>query len=249
VSDSNQALAVRRGRLCGMLWTGSVVLGLLAVGLFVAYPDLDRVVSHAFYEDTGRFVGHLPAVQFVRSIFSWLFSVSCGLVVVGLLVTLIKRGAWLRLRFAQWMFLLLCFAIGPGLVANIIFKDHWGRARPMQVVEFGGDKSYTPPLTPSDQCARNCSFFSGEASAIFALFFAVALVVPQWSTGLIFVGILAGLADGTVRVLQGAHFMSDVLFAGIFMALSVAALFALLFRVPWPSGKLDFNKLKASKPE
>jgi membrane-associated PAP2 superfamily phosphatase len=112
------------------------------------------------------------------------------------------------------MFLLLCFAVGPGLVANIIFKDHWGRARPMQVVEFGGDKSYTPPLTPSDQCARNCSFFSGEASAIFALFFAAALVVPQWSTGLIFVGILAGLADGTVRVLQGAHFMSDVLFAG-----------------------------------
>jgi lipid A 4'-phosphatase len=146
------------------------------------------------------------------------------------------------------MFLLLCFAIGPGLVANTIFKDHWGRARPVQIVEFGGDKSYTPPLMPSDQCAHNCSFFSGEASAIFALFFAAALVVPQWSTGLIFAGILAGLADGLVRISQGAHFMSDVLFAGIFMALSVAALFTLLFRVPWPSVKLDLSKLKHSKP-
>jgi lipid A 4'-phosphatase len=118
----------------------------------------------------------------------------------------------------------------------------------VQIVEFGGDKSYTPPFTPSDQCARNCSFFSGEASAIFALFFAAALVVPQWSTGMIFVGILAGLADGTVRISQGGHFMSDVLFAGIFMALCVAGLFALLFRVSWPPIKLDLGKLGHSKP-
>jgi lipid A 4'-phosphatase len=249
VSGSDRQLEVQHGRLCDKLWKTSIILGLLAATLVFVFPSLDRDVSRAFYLHGSGFVGHhSPAIQFVRASFTWLFSASCGLVVVGLLVTLIRGGTCLHLRFAQWMFLGLCFAVGPGLLANAILKGHWGRARPVEIVEFGGTKAYTPALTPSDQCARNCSFVSGEASSTFTLFFATALVVPQWSAGLALVGILAGLADGLVRISQGAHFMSDVLFAGIFMALSVAALFTLLFRISWPSVKLGFSKLKHPKP-
>ena len=33
--------------------------------------------------------------------------------------------------------------IGSGLIANWYFKDQWGRARPIQVKEFGGEKEFT----------------------------------------------------------------------------------------------------------
>jgi len=34
-------------------------------------------------------------------------------------------------------------------------------------------------------------------------------------------GTVGGLATGLVRMAQGAHFLSDIVFAGVFMALTV----------------------------
>jgi len=110
--------------------------------------------------------------------------------------------------------------MGPGILANVVLKDHWGRARPKQVVEFGGAKTFSPPLIPTDQCANNCSFVSGEAAAIFMPFYAAGLVVPQWSATLLAAGTVCGFAAGLVRIAQGAHFLSDVIFAGVFMAMT-----------------------------
>jgi lipid A 4'-phosphatase len=115
--------------------------------------------------------------------------------------------------------------MGPGLVANLLLKDHWGRARPRHVAEFGGPKTFTPPLIPANQCPRNCSFVSGEAASIFLPFYAVAFVVPQWAAALVAAGTLLGFASGAVRVSQGAHFLSDVIFAGVFMALTVGLVY------------------------
>ena len=54
--------------------------------------------------------------------------------------------------------ILLGFIVGPvigcGLIANFYFKDNWGRARPINIQEFGGDKIYTKPFTISDQCKK-----------------------------------------------------------------------------------------------
>jgi dolichol-phosphate mannosyltransferase len=105
-----------------------------------------------------------------------------------------------------------------------VFKENMGRARPRDIVEFGGTKTFTPPLVPSRECARNCSFISGEASSIYAAFFALALLIPQYRMGLLISGIAAGTLAGIVRIIQGAHFLSDVLFAGVFMAITVSLL-------------------------
>ena len=37
------------------------------------------------------------------------------------------------------IFILLFLALGPGLVVNLMLKDQLGRARPREVVDFGGD--------------------------------------------------------------------------------------------------------------
>src|SRR5262249_27542471 len=101
-----------------------------------------------------------------------------------------------------------------------VFKDHWGRARPNEIVEFGGWKAFTPAVVPADQCNSNCSFVSGEAASVFLPFYAIALLLPEQAVLMLAMGMLCGLAAGLVRVAQGAHFLSDVIFAAIFMLLT-----------------------------
>jgi lipid A 4'-phosphatase len=97
------------------------------------------------------------------------------------------------------------------------------------VAEFGGEKLFTPALVPSRECQRACSFVSGEAASTFVAFYAAALVIPRWSLLLVAAGTVGGLATGLIRVSQGAHFLSDVIFAGVFMAATVLIVHRLMF--------------------
>ena len=58
--------------------------------------------------------------------------------------------------------------IGCGLIANLYFKETWGRARPVHIEEFGGNKIFTGAFKKSSECQRNCSWISGETSAAFS---------------------------------------------------------------------------------
>ena len=107
-------------------------------------------------------------------------------------------------------------ALGPGLLANTVFKDHWGRARPAQIEAFGGSHHFTPAPLPAAQCARNCSFVSGHAALGFSLV-AFAFLLPPGRRR--HRGIAAALGFGAlvglVRIAQGGHFLSDVVYAGL----------------------------------
>ena len=109
-----------------------------------------------------------------------------------------------------------------------MFKDHWGRARPAHTQEFGGERTFSPPLVISDQCSRNCSFVSGDASVGFSLA-ALALVIAgrrrRWMT----IGLAAGIAIGILRIALGRHYPSDVIFSGVFVLLTAAVLHRLMF--------------------
>jgi membrane-associated phospholipid phosphatase len=115
--------------------------------------------------------------------------------------------------------------LGPGLVVNTVLKDHWGRARPLQIEQFGGSRAFTPAPLPAAQCARNCSFPSGHAALGFSLL-AFALLLPPGAArrlataAALGVGVLVGLA----RIAQGAHFLSDVVYAGLVVYGTTAAL-------------------------
>jgi lipid A 4'-phosphatase len=224
-------MRVHGGTLPTKLWVCSLVLGLLAGIAFIAFPQIDLTVSAAFHVGGGGFSGQSVGwAPMVRDFFLAVFYACIAAAVLGLLITRDRTRTWLRLSFAQWLFLAICIAAGPGIVTNVIFKDHWGRARPKQVVQFGGAKTFTPPLIPTDQCANNCSFVSGEAASIFMPFYAAGLLVPQWAAVLLTAGTLGGLAAGVARVSQGAHFLSDVVFAGIFMALTAVVVHRAVFR-------------------
>ena len=212
-------------------WT-TFIIGVLAGVFFLAYPQFDLLISQQFHTADGRFSGQQnAAVKIARWAFIILFFSSLGVALCGMMLAQ-RQKRWFGLSARRWMFLALCLVVGPGLVANLSLKDQLGRARPKHVVEFGGEKIFTPPLIVSRECRRGCSFVSGEASSIFAVFYAAAFAIPQWSILFVVLGTVGGLAAGAIRISQGAHFLSDVAFAGVFMALTVHALYELIFGQP-----------------
>lgn len=219
------------GRSRTTLWLLALGAGVAAGAAFLIFPQIDLAVAGWFYApDTGFAGQRLGWVRVLRQAFVVLYFGSVALTLVGLALTWRARPQWLRLARMHWLFLAACLAAGPGLIANLVLKDNWGRARPKQIVEFGGQRSFTPPLLPARQCKRNCSFVSGEAASTFVVFYAAAALLPPWAGPLAVAGTLGGLATGLVRMSQGAHFLSDVVFAGVFMALTVLLLYALILR-------------------
>jgi lipid A 4'-phosphatase len=134
------------------------------------------------------------------------------------------------------LYLVLALTLGPGLLVNTILKDHWGRARPSQIVEFGGDKQFTPTLVPARQCERNCSFPSGHAALGFSLV-AFAFLIPGRrrrrlaATAAMALGSLYGIG----RIAQGGHFLSDVVVSGLLVTATSWFLHRAIMVADWPT--------------
>jgi lipid A 4'-phosphatase len=214
-----------------VLWGPPVAVGFLAGAVFLTMPEIDLAAARLFHAPEIGFVGRrLAWVEWLRQSFVVLYFGTVALCLAALVLIWRGRAQWLGLGKLHWLFLAACLAAGPGVVANLIFKDQWGRARPSRVVEFGGTKQFTPPLVMTGQCPRNCSFVSGEASSTYVTFYAAAVLFPQWSVTLVIAGTVGGLATGLIRMAQGEHFLSDIMFAGVFMALTVLALREMILR-------------------
>lgn len=188
-------------------------------------PGVDLAVARMFYLGDRQFLGEgEKIVQLLRFILMSVYAGACVGVVAGLIAARMNRDVWLSLTFSQWLFFALCLGVGPGVVANLALKDQSGRARPGQIVEFGGTKQFSAAFAPSDQCLRNCSFVSGEASSMFVVFFAAASVWRRRWRALAAAGLAVGGIAGLIRMIQGAHFLTDVVFAAVFMAMTVTAI-------------------------
>ncbi|TPE54513.1 phosphatase PAP2 family protein [Maribrevibacterium harenarium] len=184
------------------------------VVLFALWPELDLVVSSWFYNAS---LNSFPAndnavVQFIYWLFKEMPKVILPLLLVMSLLPLFRFApAWSKRQQRKWVFLLVFLLLGPGIIVHTVFKDNWDRARPRDVVELGGEKQFTPAWVISDQCDKNCSFVSGHAAMGYA-FFALGWVFAsrRW----FFLGVGTGVAMGLIRVMQGGHFLSDIIFAG-----------------------------------
>ncbi len=195
-------------------WIG-LTLALALAWIFTAWPQLDLWASGQFHAG-GGFVGdRLAFVRFLYHGIPWSgkFYALVGLVI--LVVSLWRPhpigGRWSRrLAALAWVSLL-----GSGLLVNAGLKEYWGRARPVQVSEFGGKQHFSPPLVPTDQCAHNCSFVSGHATSGYILM-AVGLMGSvatrrRW----LWIGLAWGAVVSLARIAEGGHFLSDTLFAGL----------------------------------
>lgn len=192
-----------------------LAITLAALALFRLWPGLDLAVSAAVFDADGprRFpLGDLAPVQWLYLAVPWMGR--CALL-VGLVLAL-RSGTPPRWRRRAQM-LLLALVLGLWGVVNVGLKDHWGRPRPTEVSAFGGPHPFQPAGTVSPYCDKNCSFVSGHAATGFMLMAVGLLGHPATRRRWWRIGLAAGLVIGAGRVLQGGHFLSDVVFAGLAM--------------------------------
>ena len=189
----------------------------LAVILFLFLPQIDFATSRLFYI-TGRgfLLADWPPIVALYRMVPWVvWAVAALVATAATWLFLAARPIW-RLDCKALVFVVASTALGPGLVANTALKDHWGRARPTQVEAFGGARQFTPAPLPATECASNCAFVSGHAAAGFSLIaFAFLLPPGRLRRGITVAALGAGAVIGLGRIVQGAHFLSDIVFAGL----------------------------------
>lgn len=140
------------------------------------------------------------------------------LLAIGALVVLCAGffNSCLKKYRRQSLFFILLLALGPGLLVNVILKDHLGRPRPQELVEFGGKQHFVQFWQPGP-AGKNSSFPCGHASIAFFLmapWFIYRRRRRPLALCFLWLGLSFGLLVGVTRIMQGGHFLSDVLWAG-----------------------------------
>lgn len=128
---------------------------------------------------------------------------------------------------------ILTVAIGPGLLVNGLLKPCWGRPRPVETSQLGGEWSYRKVWQPGTP-GMGKSFPCGHCSMAFSVASGVAFFPfhPVLATGALVAGISYGITMGLARMVQGGHFPSDALWAGVLVLALIAGLYYLVFRIP-----------------
>lgn len=188
---------------------------ILAVSFAISLADLDRGLSHSFYQPSAGWIfgqDWLWAQLYRYGMIPGIAMATGGLLVLisGIFVRHLRRF-W---RPAAFLFLLIL--LGPGLLVNTLGKDMWGRPRPIDTVDFGGTSPYHQFYQPAGP-GQGKSFPSGHASIGFytlAPFFLLrrrhrkaAMVALTLGTGY---GVLMSIG----RIVQGGHYLTDVLWSG-----------------------------------
>ncbi len=199
----------------------AVLLALIVLATFIFLKDgiWDLKLAAKFYHPE-----NLDSPWFEQDQFLWKFFYFAAPVLTGIFIfpsLVVYTLSFVKEKFAiyrkQSLFVILIVLVGPGILVNTIFKPGWGRPRPREVIELGGTKVFQT-FTQRGEPRSGMSFPCGHCSVGFstiALYFLmkrrrkkVAIVIGAAATGL-------GLLMGVGRMADGAHFFSDVIWAGL----------------------------------
>jgi lipid A 4'-phosphatase len=196
----------------------AIYLGAFAVAviLFLFFPQIDLATSRIFYVfGRGFAAADWPPVVILFRMVPWITWFILVLVGIAAIWLFLFGRPLCRLDRKAIVFLIGSLALGPGILANTILKDHWGRARPGQIEAFGGTRQFTPAPLRATECQSNCSFVSGHAALGYSLVaFAFLLPAGVLRRAVTAAALVIGSVVGIGRIAQGAHFLSDVVYAG-----------------------------------
>ncbi len=195
-----------------------IILSTLAIFLSVS-PSGDLYVASLFYYGDSQFL--LQAYNILSIIFR---KILLPIIIIYILFFPIL-GKFINIekiyfgyKFSYNEIVLIWFSqISVILIfVNLVLKNMWGRSRPGDITEFGGTDVFTPWYKLGKLCDTNCSFVSGDSSVGFAI---IVLYFITKKNLYLYLSFLLGSTLGLIRILAGGHFLSDVVFSGIFVIL------------------------------
>ena len=218
------------------------------VGLvFGLYPQLDLAISRPFFQVADArhipFAWHISApLMSARNNGLWVSTVLVAPAVAALVLKLMLPRRKALIPGRAMLFLIATMALGPGLFVNALLKEHWGRPRPIDVTQFSGNQHFVAWWDPRGDCPSNCSFVSGDVSGMAWSLAPAALVPPQWRA--VAYGAALALTAGmaTIRIVAGAHFFTDTVFAGVFTFLIIWIVHGLIYR--WRHTRLSDEEIE-----
>jgi membrane-associated PAP2 superfamily phosphatase len=207
-----------------------IALSLALAALFAVYPSWDMRVAELFFDPESH---KFPAAtshewNLVRRVANWVPFLLLLPALFMLLRKLLFPSQRMLIAPSIALYLLGTLLIGPGLASNLLLKENWGRPRPSAVQHFAGAAPFQPWWRPGGACKRNCSFVSGEASLAFWTMAPASLAPPQIRPFALAGAAVFGTAVGSLRIVFGRHFVTDVVFAGLITLIVVVALHRLL---------------------
>ena len=199
--------------------------------IFMGFPQIDIAVSALFYKPEQNFLLrdtslHLFVDSWIRPSINYLavaFVVAC-------VYKLFFGQSTVKRRFNIVAFLFASFLVGPVLLVNGLLKEFIGRARPKNIIEYGGTKIFSPAYFPADQCETNCSFVSGDDAVAFSTIAFALIFKGKLRFHLVAVALSFGVLVSIYRLGTGAHFLSDTVLSGLFCILIILILERMLLR-------------------
>ena len=205
---------------------------LMAVSfIFVGFPQIDITVSALFYKPEQNFLlRNTPLHLFVDSWIRPSIKYLTVTLVVACVYKLFLGKSPIKRRFNIVAFLFSSFLLGPVILVNGLLKEFIGRARPKNIIEYGGTKIFSPAYFPADQCETNCSFVSGDAAVAFSTIAFALIYKGKLRFRLVAVALSFGVLVSIYRLGTGAHFLSDTVLSGLFCILIILILERMLLR-------------------
>lgn len=191
-----------------------LVIILVILVLFFS-PNIDPFVAKLALTEDGGFYGMASLVCSVIYDAVTYLAVLCCVIPVLLCIYNWRnplKSAGVKKSTA---IVLLAMILGPWIMVNASFKEHWGRPRPYQIYTQEAPQKFQPFWQHVANQPQNNSFPSGHASIGF--FLGVPLMAFRRRKTAVVVSIAGGVIVGAVRILQGGHFVSDVIMAGVFV--------------------------------
>jgi len=195
----------------------ATVLSLIALAAvsfaFYRFPGLDEFLARQLYLGHGKFLlsdsklaefFHGPVDMVLKLGFLVSFVVYLGLCAV-------------RFKIAPELHRKLIFVfstvfISELVIVNWLLKNHWGRARPVQLGEFGSNTGahFTPAWQKVHECMTNCSFSSGHAGIAACVGLLAVFLPPRWRPLYLVLTLIFVVVVDFMRMARGAHYLSDV---------------------------------------
>ena len=192
------------------------IIILLGLCLFLSISSaLDLYIASLFY--LGNLHVSLQSFDFVSILFRKIL-IPTILIYILVFPILSKHYGISKIFFGyrfsirEILLIWFCQIFSILIVVNLFLKNLWGRARPGDILEFGGVETFSPWYKISNSCDTNCSFVSGDSSVGFAI---IILFFLTKNIFFLYGSLVFGFMLGFIRILAGGHFLSDVVFSGV----------------------------------